>query len=302
MQVFLAVAQLQNLSGAAKALNLSQSTVSFHLRALEESAGVPLFSSNRHPRVLTDAGKALLRYAKVMLALSAKAERTMDDFQQARQHVISIATSQVPASFVVPLMVKAFLKELPDVRVIVETMPTPMVRRRLEDRLIDFGFIIDDDALAPPLVGIPLMRDEIVCVFGPQLGLKWVTPPMTADQLQAVPLISHTQESSTAQIGARWAQRQGVSLHAAITMGSIDMIKTAVKLGLGAALLSKMMVHAEMEQEMLWGVPLKNPPYRQLQLVYFEDLRDDIQRVFVNKVWEVLRSGELAPPSGAALL
>jgi DNA-binding transcriptional LysR family regulator len=60
LEVFVAVAEAGSFGAAAASLNISQPSVSVHMRTLEAKVGSPLFE--RHPGVapqLTDAGRTL---------------------------------------------------------------------------------------------------------------------------------------------------------------------------------------------------------------------------------------------------
>ena len=76
LRAFLTVAETGNVTRAADMLHLVQPAVSRQLRLLEEDVGAPLFERERHGMVLTDAGQALVGYARrAMLELDrARAE------------------------------------------------------------------------------------------------------------------------------------------------------------------------------------------------------------------------------------
>lgn len=285
LQVFLAVVELHSTNEAARAMKLSQSTVSFHLRSLEDALGMKLFSTNQQRRELTEVGSELLHYARRLTATAAEAERVLTDYQRHRQRQLIVAASHVPATYIVPIVIQRFYETHPDVHVTVELMASPEVRNRVVNQQVDVGFIIDAQPTSSPIASIPVWQDEIGCVFSPNTGLQWLKPPITADQLSAVPLIGHAELSSTAQVCRDWAQLQGTALETITTLGSIDMMKTAVKLGMGAALLSRLMVFKEVETGELLYAPLANPPRRQLQLIYCENP----ERRWLNEFIQVVR-------------
>ncbi|QQE79296.1 LysR family transcriptional regulator [Alicyclobacillus sp. SO9] len=284
LKVFLAVIDAQSISAAAQQLELRQSTVSFHMQALESVAGIPLLIRNHHRWNLTEAGKELVGYARTLTSTAAEAERVLADFQSDRQRRLLIGTSQVPATYIVPIVVERFHALRPDIALVVENVPSPMVRRRVEEREIDVGFIIDARPVPPALESNLVLEDEIGCVFSPNTGLQWLKAPITPDQLQAIELIGHAKDSSTAQVCDNWALNQGVSLKTSVTLGSIDMIKTAVKRGMGAALLSELMVRDEIEKGDLLYAPVHNPPRRQLRLIYHREQKESRLQDFVKIV------------------
>jgi len=61
---------LQSFARAALQLGRSQSAISMQLKKLEEQAGKPLFRRNGRGLAPTEAGEALLTYARRIIALN----------------------------------------------------------------------------------------------------------------------------------------------------------------------------------------------------------------------------------------
>lgn len=78
LRTFEAVARLGALTAAAKALGVSQSTVSRHLARLEESAGSPLLL-REIPLRLTERGAALLAAVQPMVDAALAAQSALED-------------------------------------------------------------------------------------------------------------------------------------------------------------------------------------------------------------------------------
>lgn len=72
---FVQVAELSSFTKAAKALDYSQSTVSFQIKQLETELGCLLFERINHTLILTDKGRELLVYAQ-------NVRRLTDEFMQ----------------------------------------------------------------------------------------------------------------------------------------------------------------------------------------------------------------------------
>ncbi len=127
MQVFRRVAEVSSFSAVARELNISQSSVSKHVAALEDRLGTKLFSRSTRSLKLTDAGSEYYRHCV----------RILNDFQEAEASVgrgrirptgnlrVS-ATTAFGKAFIIPLM-KDFLGTYPDIDI-------DLV---LEDRYVD---------------------------------------------------------------------------------------------------------------------------------------------------------------------
>src|SRR6202021_2992074 len=75
LQTFLAVAQTRSFSRAAERLGLRQSTVSQHIRKLEDEAGRRLFVRDTHSVTMTADGEAMIEFARSILAANERAAR-----------------------------------------------------------------------------------------------------------------------------------------------------------------------------------------------------------------------------------
>jgi DNA-binding transcriptional LysR family regulator len=75
LQTFLAIAQTRSFTQAAARLGLRQSTVSQHIRKLEEEAGRRLFVRDTHSVTTTADGEAMIEFARGILAANERAER-----------------------------------------------------------------------------------------------------------------------------------------------------------------------------------------------------------------------------------
>ncbi|MGC5340682.1 LysR family transcriptional regulator, partial [Escherichia coli] len=74
LQTFATAATSSSFTEAGRQLGLTQSTVSDHIRRLEESLGRRLFVRDTHSLALTADGESLLVHARLILQAHARAE------------------------------------------------------------------------------------------------------------------------------------------------------------------------------------------------------------------------------------
>ncbi len=74
IESFYWVSQLRSFNAAADKLNVTQPTVSYRIRELEEQLGVSLFVRQKRQLVLTSEGEALKHYAESMIAIARDIE------------------------------------------------------------------------------------------------------------------------------------------------------------------------------------------------------------------------------------
>ncbi|VDC25172.1 LysR family transcriptional regulator [Pseudogemmobacter humi] len=87
IEVFMAVAEMRQVTAAASALRITQSAASQHLKNLEVIFGMPLFDRATRPITLTYAGEMLQRHGFRLLNL-------IDDLKRDMQH---LGASSLPA-------------------------------------------------------------------------------------------------------------------------------------------------------------------------------------------------------------
>ncbi|HEY9100645.1 LysR family transcriptional regulator [Chitinimonas sp.] len=98
----LAVLEEGSLSGAARALGLTQPTVGRQIEALEAQLGVALFSRSQLGLTPTDAAQALRPYAETLRATSAALARTVRSEAEAISGAVRITASEVVSAEVLP--------------------------------------------------------------------------------------------------------------------------------------------------------------------------------------------------------
>ncbi|HXV93253.1 MAG TPA: LysR family transcriptional regulator, partial [Pseudonocardia sp.] len=79
LEYFVAVAEEQNFTRAAKRVHISQSGVSAQIRRLERELGAELFDRSARTATLTTAGKAALEHAYTALAAAAALRQAASD-------------------------------------------------------------------------------------------------------------------------------------------------------------------------------------------------------------------------------
>jgi DNA-binding transcriptional LysR family regulator len=101
---FLSVLKEGSLSGAARALGLTQPTVGRHIDALEQALGLSLFTRSQTGFIATDAAHALLPYAETLASASSALLRAASGMGRGADAQVS-GTVRVTASEVVSVEV-----------------------------------------------------------------------------------------------------------------------------------------------------------------------------------------------------
>ena len=115
LRVLRAVAQHGSFSAAAEALSYTQPAVSQQIAALEKRAGTTLVDRGPRGVRLTDAGRALVDHAEVVLARLAAAEAELDAIAGVRGGRVRVSAFPTAAASILPSAVAIFSERHPDV-------------------------------------------------------------------------------------------------------------------------------------------------------------------------------------------
>lgn len=158
----IAVAEAGSVRRAAKALFLSQSSVTKSIHQLEESLGVELLHRHAHGVSPTAAGRALIARAKAVEAELRAARNDIDTIQGARGGEIRLGVSPAVASSLLPQAILSFKRHRPKVCFHIEEGVYPDVLAAVRTGDLDFVVCLlpehpRDEELAHEL----LLRDRL---------------------------------------------------------------------------------------------------------------------------------------------
>ncbi len=114
---FLAVLQEGSLSGAARALGLTQPTVGRHVSALEQSLDLSLFTRSAAGLQPTESALALREDAELMQSTAAALERAARGLGQAVQGAVRISASEVMGVEVLPPILSELQAQHPQLEI-----------------------------------------------------------------------------------------------------------------------------------------------------------------------------------------
>lgn len=129
-RTFLAVLTEGSLSGAARALGITQPTAGRHVEALEAAFGQPLFTRSQTGLLPTEAALALRGYAEAMRSTAAALERAAQGRGEGMRGVVRISASEVIAVEVLPPVIARLRHAQPGI--VVELVATNRVQDLLQ--------------------------------------------------------------------------------------------------------------------------------------------------------------------------
>lgn len=137
LKYFVKAAETLNFSEAAKALYVTQSTLSQQVRQLEDEIGIQLFERSSHNVILTEAGQEMLPYAIEAIHSAASCVDRINDLKQMLTGTLKIGVTYT----FIPILtetVDEFMKRYPAVRIDICCKSMEELMQMLEKREVDF--------------------------------------------------------------------------------------------------------------------------------------------------------------------
>ncbi|GAA0628334.1 LysR substrate-binding domain-containing protein [Streptomyces crystallinus] len=219
LRTFLAVAQTLSFTQAARRLGLRQSTVSQHVRRLEEATGRPLFSRDTHSVRLTEDGEAMLGFARTILAAH---ERAAAYFTGTRlRGRLRFGASEDFVLTRLPEVLESFRRDHPEVDLELTVELSGTLHRRLEAGRLD---LVLAKRRPGDTHGERVWQDALCWIGAPGLRL---------DPGRPVPLILFPPPGITRARALEVLEEHGRPWRIACTSGSLSGLVAAARAGLG---------------------------------------------------------------------
>jgi DNA-binding transcriptional LysR family regulator len=117
VDTFLHAAESASLSEAAKQLHLSQPTVSYQIKSLEQELGVTLFTRRSNGLRLTEAGRLMLPWAHRLLHDTNDLRKMMASMQDDIVGELRVACSTTAGKYILPQLAARFSLRYPAIKV-----------------------------------------------------------------------------------------------------------------------------------------------------------------------------------------
>ncbi len=275
LEVFIAVAETNSFSRAAFDLSLAQSTVSAHIKGLEDALGVPLFVRTAKKQIVpTKHCKELYSYAK---AIMEQCRILSDEVtgSTAKQELF-IAASTDSFEHLLPGLMADYAKLHPACRFVLLNGDSTFVHEQLHNQNARIGFC--GTALnRKELEYRAVCRDKLVMIApNNRRYQKLQQRGLYGCDLLDEPMIERSKSSGTKKEFDHYLNKIGLSerkLNIVAMMNQADAVKRSVISGLGVAVVSQMAAKKyENNRDLLVFDLDAEGAYRDIYLVYPKEL------------------------------
>ncbi|WP_256757785.1 LysR family transcriptional regulator [Cohnella sp. WQ 127256] len=256
-KVFYWAAKTGSLTQAAKALYLTQPSVSHAIKQLEESFGITLFYRNSKGVELTQEGAILYSYIEQSQILISMAEEKMAALKNLDSGELRIGGSDSLFKHYLLPYLEDFHQKHRGIKLHLSHGTTPEVITFLKEGRIDLGVV------RMPIVDSQLevkqsfqLQDCFVAGAG-YAELKDMV--LSMDMLLQYPIILFSRNSRARMTITEIFQSYGHTIKPEIEVGSVDLLIEFARRGLGISYVTREFVSKELEEGSLFEIQLDVP-------------------------------------------
>jgi DNA-binding transcriptional LysR family regulator len=251
LHVFLTVANEKSFSRAAEKLFRTQPAVSLALQRLESSLGEKLIERSAKDMVLTDAGRAVLDYARRFENLTAELTNALAELRDNSAGRLTIGANESTTLYLLDY-IERYRRLYPKVKVQIRRSLSSKIPSEIIDGNLELG-VISYDPRDERLRAQVIYTDSLAFVVAPTHRLaNRVSVSIT--ELGNETFIAHNVLSPYREVVLREFQRHQVALNMDIEMPTVETIRKLVQTTIGVAFLPKMCVEPELRQGSLIAI------------------------------------------------
>jgi len=264
LRILKAVAAEKSFTRAAEILFVSQPSLSKQIKILENRLGIILLNRENNTISLTEGGKVFLQYSERILALCEESCRALNDVKNGDRGNLTVGASQTIGTYLMPRVLALFAQNYPQINIKVQVDSTRVVAKNVANREIDIAVVGGDipEKLKKNLEIENFVEDELILIvpkshpftFKKQKKIK-------KDDLYHLNFITLNSTSTIHKFIDNILIQNNIEtkqFNIVMQLNSIEGIKTAVSLGLGAAFISSSAIEKEMQLNTIEIITIEN--------------------------------------------
>jgi len=237
LQAFLSVAESGSFQAAAQKCNVTQSTVSRQVQALETELDAPLFHRGAQAK-LTVAGEMLLPKARRIYQDWHQVSRDIGDLMAGKQPELCVAAIQSVCSTLLPPILQQFCAEYPQVQLRVTALGSDRSLKVLRDGLVDLAIVMNNPRLTTQseMSVVPLFEETVEVLMAADHPLT-CQPTISWEMLSRYPQVVFKDGYGMQRLVQQRFQDCGETLNTALELNTLDAFRGIIRQGNFVALL-----------------------------------------------------------------
>ena len=287
LEAFVTTADYSSFTKAAEALYLTQSTVSAHINALEQTLQVRLIQRGSRRRVqLTQEGRQAYELAKEILNRCQTLQNLGSTIEQCQ---LAVGASSVPSQYLLPELMSGFLGENPDSRYVLQRGDSDRIHQLLKQGDVRIGFVGAAQDREHYHYHVVTGDRLVLITANTEVYRKLKRTGITGRGLLHQPMILREESSGTRKATESYLSRCGISprnLDLVAQIDNTEAIKSSVSRGIGVSVVSELTVREEVASGKLLSFDLDSGGvFRNIYLTWRKDISlTSVEKKFVEYV------------------
>lgn len=290
LKTFKRVAEEKSFSKAAVALNYGQSTVTEHVKALEEELGVSLFDRLSKRIFITSAGEELYHYTVELLEIIEKINH-ISAGSNSFSGQIAIGVSESVLVYQLTEVLSGFKEKYPDVGISLMSQSCAQLKERLKSGQLDLIITLEPVYSDADYTVEVLSREQLVFVASIDYNVDAIEMLEQKDDKQENFIFSEG-DCFLRKSLQNYLFMRNISAENAYEFSSIEAIKQCVISGLGISLLPLFCVKKLIDNNIMKEIKTCDDDiYFAVQMAHHKNKWiSPIMKAFMSECREVLNS------------
>ena len=293
LRIFKAIASEKSFTQAAEILFLSQPSLSKQIKSLENHLGISLLNRVNNKISLTEAGIVFLQYSDRILALCEESCRALNDLKDGERGNLKVGASQTIGAYLMPRLLTLFSKSYPQINLNIDVDSTRIIAKKVAEQMIDIAIVGGDIPLGlkKNLEIEEFVEDELILILPKSHPFaRKRKKKISKEDLYHLNFITLNSNSTIHKFINNILIQNNIQtkqFNIIMELNSIEAIKTAVSLGLGAAFVSSSAIEKEIELKTVEIITIENIKItRTLSIITNTDShRSKAFDFFYNELW-----------------
>ena len=283
LKTFIAVVEFKNCTKAAHYLNLSQPSVSNHIKSLERYFNVTIIdrSIKQKKIYITQSGNILYKKAKEIIQLLDLTKDELNNTTDSIKGHLRIGASLTIGEYILPRFLSKFTVQYPDIEIEVFIENSSSICNRVSNISLDIGFIEGSHA-EQNLLQEFFYEDKMVIALPYDTYIN--EDNFSLDILRDITWIGREKGSGTREYLDLFLYNNKISPKNLIVFGSNYAVKEAVKNNIGVTLMSNLIASSAYESKDLLFIPVEDNFTRNFSYVVPNNITlSRATQVFINE-------------------
>ncbi|MFD1739671.1 LysR family transcriptional regulator [Bacillus salitolerans] len=232
---FKTIVEQKTFTNAAAELKYAQSTLTLHIKMLEEEMGAPLFDRFGKKLSLTQAGRELYPLVQELLQVYERIKAISDQSDEVKGE-IRIGASETVTVFRMQPVLAYFKKQYPNVDVLLLNDSCPKLREKVKNGELDIALILEPEMKQEDLYIQSIIEEPIVFIGGKDTSIQSLGSE-NRELLSHECFIFSEGECSLRRAFQSYLKDKKIAPKNTVELSSMEAIKQCVSSGLGLSIM-----------------------------------------------------------------